>query len=78
MRVLDQLKAHRTQAALITEFLESRPAKEREEWLEAFRRSDIYPTPAVLKLLEKNGLKGVNENGLIRFRRTVEGYVSGR
>ena len=78
MKVLDQLKPHRSQLVLIAEFLDSRPKKEREEWLEAFRRADLYPTSAVMKLLRKNGLQDVNENALIRYRRQMEGYVSGR
>ena len=78
MGILDELKPHRAQVTLITEWLESRPKKEREEWLEAFRRADIYPTSAVLTLLQKYGLEGVNENAVVRYRRTVEGYVSGR
>lgn len=76
--ILDELQATRTQVAVIQEWLDAQPKKEREEWLEAFARADLYPTSAILALIEKKGGVGISENGLMRYRRRMENYVSGR
>ena len=78
MGILDQLSQKKSQLVIIHEWLESRPKKEREEWLEAMRRPDIYPTAAIFRLLKEHGLNDVNENGVVRYRRKLEGYVSQR
>ena len=76
--ILDELAARKNQLAVIHEFIESRPKKEREEWLEALRRADLYSTSSILALLVKHGVSGVNENAVVRYRRKLEGYVSAR
>jgi len=76
--ILDELQPTRTQFSLIQQFLDGQPKKEREEWLEALRRADLYSSHSIIELMKKNGLDGVNENGIIRFRRKLEGYVSAR
>lgn len=76
--ILDELQQARTHLSLIDQFLDGQPKKEREEWLEALRRADLYSTKSILELMKKKGLEGVNENGVMRFRRKLEGYVSAR
>ena len=76
--VLDELSARKNQLALIHEWIEARPKKEREEWLEALRRADLYSTSSIFALLTKHGLEGINENGVVRYRRKLPGYVSSR
>lgn len=78
MSILSRLEAKKTQVVVLREWLESRPKKEREEWLEALRRADLYPSSAILALLEEEGLRGINENTIVRVRRKLEGYVSAR
>ena len=78
MSILSRLEAKKTQVVVLREWLESRPKKEREEWLEALRRADLYPSSAILALLEEEGLRGINENTISRVRRKLEGYVSAR
>jgi len=78
MEVLKELSARKNQIALINDFLATRPKKEREEWLEALRRADLYSSASILALLIKNGLANVNENGVVRYRRKLAGYVSSR
>jgi hypothetical protein len=78
MSILSRLEAKKTQVVILREWLESRPKKEREEWLEALRRADLYPSSAILALLEEEGLRGINENTIVRVRRKLEGYVSAR
>lgn len=78
MSILSRLEAKRTQVVVLREWLEARPKKERDEWLEAFRRADLYSSSAILSLLEEEGLSGINENTVVRFRRKLEGYVSAR
>ena len=76
--ILDELQQAITHCSLIDEFLKRQPKKEREEWLEALRRADTYSSKSILELMTKKGLVGVNENGIMRFRRKLEGYVSAR
>ena len=76
--ILDELQQARTHCSLIDEFLKRQPKKERDEWLEALRRADTYSSKSILDLMTKKGLVGVNENGVMRFRRKLEGYVSAR
>lgn len=76
--ILDELQQARTHCSLIDEFLKRQPKKERDEWLEALRRADTYSSKSILELMTKKGLVGVNENGIMRFRRKLEGYVSAR
>lgn len=76
--ILDELQPTRSQIAVIQEWLDAQPKKDREEWLEAFARADLYPTSAILALMEKKGVSGISENGLMRYRRRMENYVSGR
>ncbi len=76
--ILDELQATRTQFSLIQEFLDAQPKKERDEWAFALRRADLYSSQSIVELMKKSGLEGVNANGMIRFRRTLEGYVSAR
>ena len=76
--ILDELQQARTHLSLIDQFLDGQPKKDREEWLEALRRADLYSSHSIIELMKKNGLDGVNENGIIRFRRKLEGYVSAR
>lgn len=76
--ILERLEAKKNQFVRLDEWLESRPKKERDEWLEALRRADLYSSAAILALLIENGLEGVNENGIVRYRRKLEGYVSAR
>jgi hypothetical protein len=78
MSILSRLEAKKTQVVVLREWLEARPKKEREEWLEALRRADLYPSSAILALLEEEGLRGINENTIVRVRRKLEGYVSAR
>ena len=78
MSILSRLEAKKTQVVVLREWLESRPKKEREEWFEALRRADLYPSSAILALLEEEGLRGINENTIVRVRRKLEGYVSAR
>lgn len=76
--ILERLETTKNQFVRLNDWLETRPKKEREEWLEALRRADLYPSGAILALLIENGLEGVNENGIVRYRRKLEGYVSAR
>ena len=76
--ILSRLKQHRNLLQVFDEWLESRPKKEREEWLEALRRADLYSTSSILELLREHGLADVNENAIVRYRRKLEGYVSSR
>ena len=78
MSILSRLEAKRTQVVILREWLEARPKKERDEWLEALRRADLYSSSSILALLEEEGLHGLNENTIVRFRRRLEGYVSSR
>ena len=78
MSILKELEANRPQIAILEEWLEAQPKKDREEWNEAFRRADLYSSSAILSLLEKRGLKGLKENVVSRYRRKLEGYVSAR
>lgn len=78
MSILSRLEAKRTQVVVLREWIEARPKKERDEWLEAFRRGDLYSSSSILALLEEEGLSGINENTVVRFRRKLEGYVSAR
>lgn len=78
MGILKRLEPEKSALTRIHEFIESRSKAEREEWLEAFRRADLYPTRSILQLLIEHGLKDVNENAVIRYRRKLEGYVSAR
>lgn len=78
MGILDQLQATRTQLAIIQEWLDAQPKKDREEWLEALRRADLYSTRNILDLMKSRGLEGINENGLTRYRRRLENYGSAR
>ena len=66
MSILSRLEAKRTQVVVL------------REWLEALRRADLYPSSAILALLEEEGLRGINENTIVRVRRKLEGYVSAR
>jgi|688.fasta_scaffold26184_4 transcriptional regulator of NAD metabolism len=78
MGILDELHPTKTHHAIINEFLDAQTKKDREEWLEALRRADIYSTRSILDLMISKGLQGVNENGLTRYRRKLEGYASAR
>lgn len=76
--ILSRLKQNRNQLSVLDEWLKTRPKKEREEWLEALRRADLYPTSSIHELLRQHGLTDVNENAVIRYRKKLEGYVSSR
>lgn len=76
--ILKRLEAEKNQLTLISEWLEKQPKKDRDDWMEALRRADLYSSASVLQLCIEHGLTGVNENALIRFRRKLEGYVSAR
>lgn len=76
--ILKQLNARKNQLAALHEWLESRTKAEREEWLEALRRADLYSSSSIHELLVAKGLEGVNENGVVRYRRQLPGYVSAR
>ena len=76
--ILKELRARKNQIALLNDFLEARPKKEREEWIEALCRADLYSSASILELLTKHGCEGVNENGVVRYRRKLPGYVSAR
>jgi hypothetical protein len=76
--ILKELKATRPQITILEEWLEAQPKKEREEWLEAMARADLYPSSAIVKLLEKHGLPGMKENAVVRYRRRLPNYVSSR
>lgn len=78
MGVLDELTPKRNQIVILHEWLEAQPKKDREEWLEALRKPDVYPTAAIFRLMVKRGLEGVEENAVIRYRRKLPGYVSSR
>lgn len=78
MSILKELEARRPQIAVLEEWLEAQPKKDREEWHEAFRRADLYSSSAILALLEKRGVTGLKENTISRYRRKLEGYVSAR
>lgn len=78
MGILKQLEPEKTALVRIHEFIEKLPKAEREEWLEALRRADLYPTRAVHALLIEHGVKDINENAVIRYRRKLAGYVSAR
>ncbi len=78
MGILDELKPNRNQLAVIQEWLDAQPKKDREEWLEALRRADLYSTASILALMTAKGLDGINENALVRYRRALEGYDSAR
>ena len=78
MGILDELKPNRNQLAVIQEWLDAQQKKDREEWLEALRRADIYSTASILALMTAKGLDGINENALVRYRRALEGYESAR
>jgi hypothetical protein len=76
--ILDELKPNRNQLAVIQEWLDAQPKKDRDEWLEALRRADLYSTASILALMTAKGLDGINENALVRYRRALEGYDSAR
>jgi len=76
--ILDELKPNRNQLAVIQEWLDAQPKKDREEWLKALRRADLYSTASILALMTAKGLDGINENALVRYRRALEGYDSAR
>jgi hypothetical protein len=76
--ILDELKPNRNQLAVIQEWLDAQAKKDREEWLEALRRADLYSTASILALMTAKGLDGINENALVRYRRALEGYDSAR
>lgn len=78
MGILDELKPNRNQLAVIQEWLDAQPKKDRDEWLEALRRADLYSTASILALMTAKGLDGINENALVRYRRALEGYDSAR
>ena len=78
MGILDELKPNRNQLAVIQEWLDAQPKKDREEWLEALRRADLYSSASILALMTAKGLDGINENALVRYRRALEGYDSAR
>lgn len=78
MGILDELKPNRNQLAVIQEWLDAQTKKDREEWLEALRRADLYSTASILALMTAKGLDGINENALVRYRRALEGYDSAR
>lgn len=76
--ILDELKPNRNQLVVIQDWLDAQPKKDREEWLEALRRADLYSTSTILELMTKKGLDGIGENSLVRYRRALEGYESSR
>jgi hypothetical protein len=76
--ILDELKPNRNQLAVIQEWLDAQTKKDRDEWLEALRRADLYSTASILALMTAKGLNGINENALVRYRRALEGYDSAR
>lgn len=78
MGILDELKPNRNQLAVIQEWLDAQTKKDRDEWLEALRRADLYSTASILALMTAKGLDGINENALVRYRRALEGYDSAR
>ncbi len=78
MGILDELKPNRNQLAVIQEWLDAQTKKDRDEWLEALRRADLYSTASILALMTAKGLNGINENALVRYRRALEGYDSAR
>jgi hypothetical protein len=77
MGILEDLAPKRNQIAELRAWLEAKPKKEREEWLEALRRGDIYSTKSILALIQKHGLD-IKENAVARFRLQMEDYVSAR
>lgn len=78
MGILDELKPNRNQLSVIQEWLDAQTKKDREEWLEALRRADLYSTASILALMTAKGLDDINENAVVRYRRALEGYVSAR
>lgn len=76
--ILDELKPNRNQLVVIQDWLDAQPKKDREEWLEALCRADLYSTSTILELMTKKGLDGISENALVRYRRALEGYESSR
>lgn len=78
MGILNELEAKRTQITILHEWIEAQPKKDRDEWLEALKQPDVYPTAAIYRLMVQRGLVGVEENAVIRYRRRLEGYVSSR
>ena len=78
MGILDELEPRRNQLVILHEWIEAQPKKDREEWLEALTKPDVYPTAAIYRLMVKRGLEGVEENAVIRYRRKLPGYVSSR
>lgn len=76
--ILKRLESRKTHLTILGEWLETRPKKEREEWLEALRRADLYSSSAIFDLLREHGCDCINENAVIRYRRQLDGYVSKR
>lgn len=77
MGILDQLQARSNKSAALEAWIESQPKKDREEWLEAFRRGDLYSVSALQDLLARHGHE-TDRNAIYRVRIKQPNYVKPR
>jgi hypothetical protein len=67
MGILDELETRKNKSAALEQWIESRPKKERDEWLEAFARGDLYSVSALQDLLARHGHE-TDKNAIYRVR----------
>ena len=77
MGILDQLERRKNKSAALEEWIETRPKKERDEWLEAFARGDLYSVAALQDLLARHGHE-TDKNAIYRGRLKQPNYVKPR
>lgn len=77
MGILDDLEPRKNRTAELEAWIDSQSKNERDEWLEAFRRADLYSTTAIIELLAKYGLM-MERNVVYRVRTKQPGYVRPR
>ena len=67
MGILDELATRINKSAALEAWIEARPKKERDEWLEAFARGDLYSVSALQDLLARHGHE-TDKNAIYRVR----------
>ena len=77
MGILDQLHARTNKSAALEAWIEAQPKKDREEWLEAFARGDLYSVAALQDLLARHGHE-TDKNAIYRVRVKQPNYVKPR
>lgn len=76
MGILDELESKKNKLIALQEWIDSRPQKERDEWIEALRARHLYTNSAIAKLLMKKGFDAFEgrhlENLVYRYRGSIK------